>query len=118
MAVPKVHEAIPAEPKSERLNARLTPRAKALVQEAAALAGRSVTDFVAEAVQEKALATIRNHRIWVLNEEQSLAFARAILDPPEPTERQRAYAADYWSAVDDGRIESIDEDVDRHSGSR
>jgi uncharacterized protein (DUF1778 family) len=87
------------EAKSERLNARLTPQAKELVQEAAALSGRSVTDFVSEAAQEKALATIRDHRMWTLNAEQSLAFARAVLDPPEPTATQRAYAADYWAAV-------------------
>ena len=85
--------------KSERLNARLTPQAKELVQEAAALSGRSVTDFVSEAAQEKALATIREHRVWTLNAEQSLAFARAVLDPPQPTAAQRALAADYWAAV-------------------
>lgn len=87
--------------KSERLNARLTPQAKELVQEAAALSGRSLTDFVAEAAREKALATIRDHRVWTLNAEQSLAFAQAILhpDPPEPTAAQRAFAADYWRAV-------------------
>jgi len=87
------------EAKSERLNARLTPQAKALVQQAAALSGRSVTDFVAEAAQEKALAMIRDHRVWALNVEQSLAFTRAVLDPPEATAAQRAVAADYWSAV-------------------
>ncbi len=87
------------EAKSERLNARLTPQAKALVQEAAALSGRSVTDLVAEAAREKALTTIRDHRVWTLNAEQSLAFVRALLDPLEPTTAQRAFAADYREAV-------------------
>ncbi len=38
-------------------------------------------------------------QVWTLNAEQSLAFARAVLDPPEPTTAQWAYAADYWAAV-------------------
>jgi hypothetical protein len=38
-------------------------------------------------------------QVWVLNAEQSLAFARAVLDPPEPTAVQRVLAADYWASV-------------------
>ena len=83
------------EPKSERIHARLTPSTKGLVREAAALAGRPLSDFVVDAVREKALATIEAHRVWRLTAEQSLAFARAILDPPPPTpemrERYRRY---------------------------
>ena len=70
------------ETKTERIHARLTPSTKALILEAAALAGRPVSDFMVDAVREKALATIREHRIWTLTAEQSLAFAQATLDPP------------------------------------
>ena len=79
-----------AETKSERIHARLTPSTKALILEAAALAGRPVSDFMVDAVREKALATIREHRVWTLTAEQSLAFAQAILDPPPPSPAMRA----------------------------
>ena len=38
-------------------------------------------------------------QVWTLNAAQSLAFVLAVLDPPEPTAVQRAYAADYWAAI-------------------
>jgi uncharacterized protein (DUF1778 family) len=88
-------ELVPVEAKSERIHARLAPSTKALVREAAALAGRPISDFLVDAATEKALATIRAHRVWTLTTEQSLAFAQAILDPPPPTaamrERYRRY---------------------------
>jgi uncharacterized protein (DUF1778 family) len=94
----ELHDAHPTEgpeSKSERIHARLTPSTKALVREAATLAGRSLSDFLADAVREKALATIQAHRVWTLTVEQSLAFAEAILDPPPPStameERYRRY---------------------------
>lgn len=78
-----------AEAKSERIHARLTPATKALVREAAALAGRPLSDFLVEAATEKALATIRAHHVWRLTAEQSLAFADLILDPPPPSPAMR-----------------------------
>ncbi len=92
---------LPGEARSERLNARLTPRQKAMLDEAAALEGRSLTDFVADAIQEKALATVRAHRIWDLTAAQSLAFAESLLRPGEPTAEQRARYARYRQAVVD-----------------
>ena len=88
-AVPETKSA-DGEAKSERIHARLTPSTKGLVREAAALAGRPLSDFVVDAVREKALATIEAHRVWTLTAEQSLAFAQAILDPPPPTPDMRA----------------------------
>lgn len=79
-----------AELRSERIHARLTPSTKALVQEAAALTGRPVSDFLVDAAFEKALATVQAHRVWRLTAEQSVAFAEAILDPPPPTPSMRA----------------------------
>ena len=93
-AVPETKSA-DGEAKSERIHARLTPSTKGLVREAATLAGRPLSDFVVDAVREKALATIEAHRVWTLTAEQSDAFARAILDPSPPTpemrERYRRY---------------------------
>ena len=47
--------------KSERLEARLNQTQKALIQHAADLAGRSLTDFVLSASQEAANKVIREH---------------------------------------------------------
>lgn len=77
------------EAKSQRIHARLTPATNALVREAAALAGRPLSDFLVEAAAEKALATIRAHHVWRLTTEQSRAFAQAILDPPPPSPAMR-----------------------------
>jgi uncharacterized protein (DUF1778 family) len=78
------------ERKSERVHARLTPSTKALILEAAELAGRPLSDFLVDAVREKALATIQAHRVWQLTEEQSRVFAEAILDPAPPSPAMRA----------------------------
>ena len=47
--------------KSERLPTRATPELKSLAQHAAALEGRSLTDFVEASIRERAERTIREH---------------------------------------------------------
>ncbi|MBI2761725.1 MAG: DUF1778 domain-containing protein [Chloroflexi bacterium] len=69
----------------ERLEARITPEQKALLQQAAGLQGRSVTDFVISSAQAAAEETIRAHQI-VLTAKDSALFVEALLNPPEPNE--------------------------------
>lgn len=83
----------PAKPK--RLEARVTEREKELVERAAALTGRSVTDFVVSSALEKAEETIRSHQVLTLSARDSQAFALAVLNPPAPTERQLAAVRRY-----------------------
>lgn len=47
--------------RSERLEARLTTEQKRLVERAAALQGRTVTDFVLSGVQDAAQRAIETH---------------------------------------------------------
>lgn len=69
-----------------RLEARLSQETKALVQKAADLEGRSLTDFVVTSVQAAAYRVIEHHQTLKLSIEDSEAFADAILNPPQPNE--------------------------------
>ena len=81
--------------KNERLEVRVSAAQKALVQEAAALQGRTVSEFVASSVQQAAEQAIREHKVITLTAEDSRAFAEALLAPPAPNERLRALAERY-----------------------
>jgi uncharacterized protein (DUF1778 family) len=70
--------------RSERVLARVTPSIKELLQQAADLSGRSLSDFLVSSAQEVAEKTIREHRIVALTAEDSLLFARSIVDPAPP----------------------------------
>ncbi len=74
-------------PKQDRLEARVTPDQKALIQRAANLAGCSLTDFIINHLQAAAEQTIRKHEVIELSARDSTAFAAALLTPSEPNER-------------------------------
>lgn len=67
--------------KSARLEARLNPAAYELVQRAAALQGRSVSDFVVTAAQEAAIHVIEQLDILALSQRDQERFAAALLKP-------------------------------------
>ncbi len=76
--------------KAARLEARLTADQKELLQRAASLQGRSLTDFVVESAQAAALRTVRDYEVLRLNARDSEAFVAALLEEPEPDERLKA----------------------------
>ncbi len=78
-----------------RLEARVDPAAKALWQQAAALEGRTLTDFIITSLQESAAKVIQRHQLMELNREDSEAFVEAILNPPEPNDALVAAFKDY-----------------------
>ena len=71
--------------KTARLEARITPELQALLKRAAELEGRSVTDFVVDAVQTAAERCVEQAHILWLSLEDQRAFAESLLNPPEPT---------------------------------
>ncbi|MGH9900887.1 MAG: DUF1778 domain-containing protein [Pyrinomonadaceae bacterium] len=81
--------------KVERLEARITREQKELLQTAADLEGRTLTDFVLSSAQEKALRTIEEYNIIKLSGEESVAFVESLLNPPEPSPRMLAAAQEY-----------------------
>lgn len=76
--------------KRERLEARVSPEQKALIERAAHLQGRSITDFLVASTQQAAERVLHEHEVLVLSPRDSVAFVRALLDPPPPNEALRA----------------------------
>lgn len=67
--------------RAERLEARLSRDQKQLIEHAAALQGRSVTDFVLTSVQDAARKAIEEHHQLALSMRDSEAFLQAIAKP-------------------------------------
>ncbi len=77
----------PALRKAKRLEARVSPEAKALCQKAADLQGRTLTDFVVHSAVEAATRTLRENEVIELSRRDRLAFVEALLDAPAPNAR-------------------------------
>ncbi len=67
-----------------RLEARITRNVHAQIKRAAEIQGRTVTDFVVYAALEAATKAIEENSVIQLSLEGQLAFAEALLNPPEP----------------------------------
>lgn len=78
-----------------RLEARVSPETKALLQKAADLEGRTLTDFVVASVQAEACRVIEQHQALKLSIEDSEAFVDALLNPPKPNNSLKAAALRY-----------------------
>lgn len=79
--------------RAERLETRVSAEQKSLIERAAALQGRTLTDFVLTSVQEAAIRAIAEHETLVLSERDRLVFFDTLVNPPAPSERlQRALA--------------------------
>ena len=83
--------------KTARLEARLTDEQKALLQHAADLTGRSLTEFVVSSAQEVAARTVREHEVLTLSGRDRLIFVEALLKPAPPSKRLRHAARRYKS---------------------
>jgi uncharacterized protein (DUF1778 family) len=81
--------------KAARLEARISQETKALIQKAADLEGRSLTDFVVASVQAAACKVIEQHQTLKLSVEDSEAFVDAILNPPKSNEALKLAALRY-----------------------
>jgi len=81
--------------RAARLEARLSVEQKAVLQQAATLSGRTLSEFVIASAQEAATRVIQEHETIRLSRAEQIAFVTALLDPPAPTERLRQAAAAY-----------------------
>jgi len=75
--------------RAERLEARVTAEQKSLIERAAALQGRSLTDFVLTSVQDAARRAIEEHSQLALSVRDSEAFVDALLSPKPINDRLR-----------------------------
>lgn len=71
--------------KMYRFEARLNHDQKLLIQQAADLEGRTVTDFVLHSAEAAAARTIQERPMLILTARETEAFVSAILYPPEPS---------------------------------
>ncbi len=83
--------------KTARLEARLTNEQKRLLQHAADLTGRSLTEFVVSSAQEVAARTVREHEVLALSGRDRHVFVEALLRPNPPSKRLRKAARRYRS---------------------
>ena len=79
--------------KSRRIAFRLTDELGTQLERAVALSGRSQTDFITEAIADKANAIIHQQRILELTDRDMDALLTALAEPPEPNEAMLRSAA-------------------------
>jgi uncharacterized protein (DUF1778 family) len=81
--------------KQQRLEARVTPEQKRLIERAATLRGTTVTEFVVASAQEAATNTIKDFEVLHLRDEAREVFINAVLNPPRPNAAARTAAERY-----------------------
>jgi uncharacterized protein (DUF1778 family) len=73
---------------------RVDAETKRLLQRAAALERRSLTDYCLSALSEATRATIHRHQSLILRDRDRAAFFDALVRPPKPNARlRRAFRA-------------------------
>jgi len=85
--------------RAQRLETRVTVEQKTLIEHAAALQGRTVTDFVLTSVQDAARRAIEEHQKLELSVRGSQAFVEALLNPKPINKRLRDTVRRYREAT-------------------
>ncbi len=85
--------------KSERIEARVSPGFKLMVERAAALTGHTLSSFLLFALQSSARQVTEDHTLAVLSAKESMAVAKALLHPGPPNPRLRSADARYRKLV-------------------
>jgi uncharacterized protein (DUF1778 family) len=93
----------PAAVRQARLEARVAPDHKRLIERAAALEGRSVTDFLVRSALRAAEATLEQHTTIGVTARDMDALLTALDNPPPPNERLRAAMARHAAEVEQRR---------------
>ena len=76
--------------KTERLDVRLTPHQKSLIDQAAEIEGSTLAGFTVNAVMERAADAVRRHQSIVLSPDAWEAFTAALDEnPPVPNRIER-----------------------------
>lgn len=81
--------------RTARLEARITAEQKDLLSKAAALLGRSLSEFVVASAYETAARTVREHEAMTLSARDRKIFVGALLHPPAPGARLRKASRRY-----------------------
>ena len=81
--------------KDARLDIRITPDQKDLVERAAAVSGLSLTNFVARCIEKAARRTLQDYEKMALTKRDSEAFVQALIRPSTPSRRLSRAAGRY-----------------------
>jgi uncharacterized protein (DUF1778 family) len=92
---------------TERINIRLEPSKKDLIERAAALRGLTLTQFVILTLCEEAKQVLSNDEILVLSDRDRDAFLKALDNPPAVNQRLRKAAEDYKARRSNGQLRSL-----------
>jgi uncharacterized protein (DUF1778 family) len=85
--------------REERLGFRVDELTKALIERAAQLERRKLTDFCMTALTQAARRTIAEHETLVLSEQDRAVFFDTLVNPPAPSERLRRAFAEHKRRV-------------------
>src|ERR1035438_7096177 len=85
--------------KTYRFDARLNEEQKLLIQRAADLEGRTMTDFVLHSAEAAAERAIEKRAMLILTARETEAFVNAIFNPPNPGTVLRKAAREYRKNV-------------------
>ncbi len=85
----------PEKTRNARLEARVPSDQKAFFQRAAALTGRTLSEFVIDSTQEAAAKIVQEQELIRLSREEQISFVTALLNPPEPGARLRQAVESY-----------------------
>jgi uncharacterized protein (DUF1778 family) len=86
-------------PRVYRFDARIDEDQKLLIQRAADLEGRTMTDFVLHSAKVAAERTIQERAMMILSARDTEVFVAAMLKPAEPGPALRAAARGYKTRV-------------------
>lgn len=81
--------------RAARLEARVSPAQKSVLQRAAALSGRTLSEFVVASAHEAASKVIEDHELIRLTRAEQTTFVRSLLASPAPGSALRKAAAAY-----------------------
>ena len=87
--------------KNERVAARLSTDQKRLLQRAADLEHRTLTEFMVDSGVRKAEEVIRRHEVITLSVQGASAFMEAVYNPTPPTAYLRQAAERYKAGFGD-----------------
>ena len=83
----------------DRLQMRVSPERRDLLQRAASLTGRTLTEFVLDSAEQMAVRTIEERQVLRLTRQDSDFLVATLLNPPEPGPRLRQAAERYKTIV-------------------
>ncbi len=72
------------------INLRIETRTRQLIDDAAAVLGKTRTEFMIESARRQAIDVLLDQRLFVLDPERYDAFMRALDNPPAPGPKLRS----------------------------